>query len=245
MAFKKLFSQMDQHKEYQENHSIKLWAEDDRPREKLLNKGKAVLSNSELIAIILGSGNKDESAVALAKKILNQCDQDLIELSKLGIEQLKKFKGIGTVKAISIVAALELGRRRQQSEVKEKSMITGSSSAYELIKSHLQDLGHEEFWVMYLNRANKLLSMQNISKGGITGTVADSRMIFTRALELKSTGVILVHNHPSGSIRPSVQDIELTKRMKQAGLTLDIPVLDHLIIGDHSYYSFADEGNLN
>jgi DNA repair protein RadC len=229
-------------KEYPHGSPIKLWAEDDRPREKLLTKGKSALSNSELLAIILASGNKEESAVDLAKRILDSCDHNLIELSKLGIDRLKKFKGIGTVKAISIEAALEFGRRRQQSEAKEKTIIGGSQSAYELIRTHLQDLPHEEFWVMYMNRANKILSIENISKGGITGTVADSRLIFTRALDLKSTGIILVHNHPSGSVKPSSQDIDLTKKMKSAGQTLDISVLDHLIISDHGYFSFADEG---
>jgi DNA repair protein RadC len=230
--------------EYPGSSPIKLWAEDDRPREKLLSKGKSALSNSELLAIILGSGNREESAVDLAKRILDSCDQNLVELSKLGIERLKKFKGIGTVKAISIEAALELGRRRQQSEAKEKAVINGSQSAYHLIKANLQDLNHEEFWVMFLNRANKILSIENISKGGITGTVADSRIIFTRAMELKSTGIILVHNHPSGSLKPSSQDIDLTKKMKAAGQTLDISVLDHLIVSDQGYYSFSDEGML-
>lgn len=229
-------------REYPTGSPIKLWAEDDRPREKLLSKGKAVLSNSELLAIILGSGNKQETAVDLSKRILESCDQNLVELSLLGLDRLQKFKGIGLVKAICIEAALEFGRRRQQSEAKEKPVITGSNMAYQLVKSHLQDLHHEEFWVLYMNRANKILAMINISKGGITGTVADSRLIFTRALELKSTGIILVHNHPSGSLKPSSQDIDLTKKMKTAGQTLDIAVHDHLIVSDQGYYSFADDG---
>ncbi len=223
-------------------HSIKCWAEDDRPREKMLNKGKHALSNSELLAIILASGNKEESAVDLAKRILDSCDQNLIELSKLGIERLKKFKGIGMVKAITIEAALELGRRRQQSEAKSKLSINSSKTAYDLLKAQLQDLSHEEFWVLYLNRANKILSSENISKGGIVGTVADRRLIYTRALELKSTGIILAHNHPSGALRPSTEDIDLTKKMKSAGQTLDIAVLDHIIISDQGYFSFADDG---
>jgi DNA repair protein RadC len=235
---------MKHQREYPINNPIKLWAEDDRPREKLLTKGKSALSNSELLAIILGSGNREETAVDLAKRILDSCDQNLIELSKLGIDRLKKFKGIGVVKAICIEAALEIGRRRQHAEAKEKAILSGSRSAYDLIRSNLQDLNHEEFWVMYLNRANKLLAMENLSKGGITGTVADSRLIFTRALELKSTGIILVHNHPSGSVKPSNQDIDLTKKIKTASQTLDMTILDHLIITDHGYYSFADEGIL-
>ncbi len=230
--------------EYPKEGPIRLWAEDDRPREKLLIKGKAALSNSELLAIILASGNKEESAVNLAKRILESCDQNLVELSKLGIEHLKKFKGIGPVKAINIEAALELGRRRQQAEAKEKQIISGSQSAYQLIRAQLQDIPHEEFWALYLNRANKLLRIENISKGGITGTVADGRIIFTRALELKSTGIILVHNHPSGSLKPSSQDMDLTRKMKLAGQSLDIQILDHLIISDQGYYSFADEGTI-
>ncbi|MGB4970054.1 MAG: DNA repair protein RadC [Saprospiraceae bacterium] len=229
-------------KVYPENSAIKYWAEDDRPREKLEKKGKSNLSNSELLAIILGSGNRESNAVDLAKKILESCNQNLIELSKLGIHQLKKFKGIGSVKAITIEAALELGRRRQESLAMEKEVISSSGIAYELVRAKLQDLNHEEFWVLYLNRANKKIAMENLSKGGITGTVADSRLIFTKALEIKATGVILVHNHPSGSVKPSTQDIELTKKMKTAGQTLDIGVLDHLIIAEDKYFSFADEG---
>jgi DNA repair protein RadC len=228
----------------QTRNSIKSWAEDDRPREKFLSKGKHSLSNSELLAILLASGNKDESAVDLAKRILDHCDQNLLELAKLGIEGFLKFKGIGMVKAITIEAALELGRRRQHSEAKIKSTVSSSQTAHELLKVHLQDLTHEEFWVMYLNRANKILASENISKGGITGTIADGRLIFTRALEFRSTGIILAHNHPSGSLKPSNQDIDLTKKLKTAGQILDIVVLDHIIVSDQGYFSFADEGLL-
>lgn len=230
--------------EYPSQNAIKYWAEDDRPREKLLKKGKTALSNSELLAIILGSGHRNATAVDLAKNILHSCNDNLVELGKLSISKLKSIKGIGTVKAITIEAALELGRRRQECEALDKPMVQGSHSVYELARTKLQDLQHEEFWVLYLNRSHKILAFENISKGGITGTLADGRLIFTRALELKSTEIILMHNHPSGSLKPSQQDIELTRRMKASGITLDIPVLDHLIISEQGYFSFSDEGML-
>lgn len=224
--------------------SIKNWAADDRPREKLLAKGKLALSHSELLAILIGSGSADENALTLARVIMNSCKQDLTELSKMGVDRLCKYKGIGKVKALVIEAALELGRRRQESVFQEKQVIIESRQAYEVIRLKMQDLGHEEFWILYLNRANKIMSVEKISKGGITGTVADPRLIFGRALDIKACGVILVHNHPSGSTRPSNQDLELTKKLKSAGQLLDIQVMDHLIVTEDTYYSFADEGLL-
>ncbi|HEX5625321.1 MAG TPA: DNA repair protein RadC [Saprospiraceae bacterium] len=231
-------------KTYPSGSPIKYWAEDDKPREKLVSKGKSALSNSELLAIVIGSGYKDENAVELSKKILESCGNNLVELSRLGLSRLRKFKGVGLVKAVTIEAALELGRRRQQAQAHEKQQVHASRTAYDWVKSRLEDLHHEEFWVIYLNRANRILSLENLSKGGISGTVADSRLIFQKALELKSTGIILVHNHPSGSLKPSQQDLDLTRRMKAAGQTLEISVLDHLIIAEDKYFSFADEGLL-
>ncbi|MEI2694945.1 MAG: DNA repair protein RadC [Saprospiraceae bacterium] len=225
-------------------NSIKHWATDDRPREKLLEKGKLALSHSELLAILIGSGSGGENALDLARNIMDSCKQDLTELSKLGVDRLCKYKGIGKVKALVIEAALELGRRRQESLFQDKQVIVASRQAYDVIRLKMQDLGHEEFWILYLNRANKIMSVENISKGGITGTVADPRLIFSRALDIKACGVILVHNHPSGSTRPSNQDLELTKKLKSAGQLLDIQVMDHLIVTEDTYYSFADEGML-
>jgi len=229
--------------EYKEISGIRSWAEEDRPREKLLQKGSHVLSDAELIAILIGSGVPGESAVDVAKAILKSVDNNLNELGKLSVRDLKKFKGIGEAKAISIVAALELAKRRRVAEVKEKEKIAGSKDVYEYFH-HLADLRSEEFWVMYLNRANKIISAQKISQGGITGTVADTRLIFKNALDHFACSIVLCHNHPSGNLAPSNEDKSLTQKIKQAGQLLDISVLDHLIISDTGYYSFADEGIL-
>ena len=226
------------------NLTIKSWAEEDRPREKLLLKGKSALSDAELIAILIGSGNSTMSAVELSKAILNQVDNNLKELGKLSINELTKFKGIGEAKALSVISALELGRRRKESETLKKEKISSSKDIYELMKPYLLDLYHEEFWVVLLNRANVILKLGLISKGGISGTVADPKLIFKLALENLASAVILVHNHPSGNTNPSDADIVLTKKMREAGSLLEIPVLDHLIFTDMDYYSFADEGRL-
>jgi DNA repair protein RadC len=228
---------------YKEITGIRSWAEEDRPREKLLLKGGTALSDAELIAILIGSGTPGESAVDVAKAILKTTGNNLNELGKLSVKDLMKFKGIGEAKAITIVAALELAKRRRTAEVKEKEKITGSKDVYEYFH-HLADLRSEEFWVMYLNRANKIISAQKISQGGITGTVADTRIIFKSALDHFACGVILCHNHPSGNLTPSEEDKSLTKKVKQAGQLLDISTLDHLIISDAGYFSFADEGLL-
>ena len=230
--------------EYKEKTSIKNWAEDDRPREKLLLKGKHSLSNAELIAILLGSGSKELSAVDLAKKILNFSNDNLIELSKLSVTDLMKFRGIGQAKAISIIAALELGKRRRSEDVLEKEKITSSHDAFEVFQGILSDSQYEEFWMLLLNKANKIIKNINISEGGISGTVADPKKIFKLALENNATSIILSHNHPSGNIQPSDSDLKLTKKLVDAGKLLDISVLDHLIIGDEKYYSFADENML-
>ncbi|MCC6815316.1 MAG: DNA repair protein RadC [Saprospiraceae bacterium] len=228
-----------------ENNSIKNWAEDDRPREKLALKGKDILSNSELLAIIIGSGSKNKSALTLAQEILEYCYHDLAELNRLGLEQLKKFKGIGNAKAIHILAALELGNRRIYTETKNrKSSIRSSADSYEHLRYYLQDESVEESCVMYLNRANYVLHIGKVSKGGISNTIIDPRMIFARALELKATAIVLAHNHPSGNLNPSQADKDLTLKIKQAGIHMDINLLDHLIITQNSYFSFADEGLL-
>jgi DNA repair protein RadC len=224
--------------------NIKSWAEEDRPREKLLLKGKAALSDAELIAILIGSGTPKMTAVDLSKEILRSVNNDLNELAKRTVKDLSKFKGIGEAKAISIVAALELGRRRKETESVEKPKVTSSKAAYEVLRPHLMDLPHEEFWVILLNRANQVIRPVQISTGGVAGTVADPKLIFKAALEYLASAVILAHNHPSGNLTPSPADRDLTKKIKEAGRLLEIPVLDHLIVADKGYYSFADEGEL-
>lgn len=222
--------------------TIKHWSEEDQPREKLMLKGKSVLSNAELVAILIGSGNTESSAVELSKQILESVNHNLAELSKKNIHDLIKFKGIGEAKAIAIIAALELGRRRKETECVDKTKIGSSKDAYNYMYSSLADLSHEEFWVLFLNRANMVIKKDRISIGGLSGTVADVRMIFKMAVETLSCGIILVHNHPSGSKEASEVDKKLTQKLKEAGKLLDVPVLDHLIFTDAGYYSFADEG---
>ena len=223
------------------NLSIKAWAEEDRPREKLLDKGKQSLSDAELLAILLGSGSRDETAVALAQRILKSVENDLNELGRRSIAELTKFKGMGEAKSITIVAAMELGRRRQLTDVRERPQIRSSRDAYDVIAPILIDLPHEEFWILLLNRANKVMSREQISLGGVAGTVVDAKIIFRKAIEGMASSIVLVHNHPSGNLQPSQQDIDLTKKLKKAGETLDISVLDHLIITEGGYFSFADE----
>jgi DNA repair protein RadC len=223
--------------------SIKQWAEEDRPREKLLLKGKAVLSEAELIGILIGSGTRTLTAVDLAKQILHSVNNNLNILAKLSINALKKFNGIGEAKAISIVSALELGRRRKETEYPKVVKITSSKSVYEIMHPYLQDLSHEEFWIILLNRANQLIAKPlPISQGGVSGTIVDPKIIFNKALEVIASNIILVHNHPSGNLKPSQADINITKKIKEAGQLLEIPVLDHLIYTDSSYLSMADEG---
>ena len=221
--------------------SIKAWNEDDRPREKLMLKGRIALSDAELIAILIGSGSRDESAVSLSQRIMASVENNLSELGKASVAQLKKFKGIGEAKAITIVAALELGRRRRGQEALERKKITSSESAFELLQPIIGDLPHEEFWAIFLNNANKVLQTLQLSKGGITGTIVDVRLTLKTALQLGAVGMILAHNHPSGTLKPSQADKHLTKKLKLAGESLDIKVLDHLIITEKAYFSFADE----
>ncbi len=224
--------------------SIKNWSEDDRPREKMLQKGRSTLSDAELIAILIGSGSRDESAVALSQRILASIENNLNELGKLSIRNLTGFKGIGNAKAISIIAALELGRRRREEDALEKKKITSSNSVFELMQPLIGELPHEEFWIVYLNNSNKVLQKTQLSKGGITGTLVDIRIVLKNALQLGAVGIILVHNHPSGTLQPSLADKQLTQKIKTAGESLDIKVLDHIIITEKAYFSFADDNLL-
>ncbi|AJR02481.1 RadC family protein [Siansivirga zeaxanthinifaciens] len=229
-------------KEKSTSFSIKNWSQDDRPREKLLAKGKSTLTDAELVAILIGSGNRNESAVTLCKRILASVDNNLNALSKLSVKQLMTFNGIGEAKAISIVAALELGRRRRGEEALEKKKITSSSAVFELMQPVIGELEHEEFWIIYLNNSNKVIQKNQLSKGGITGTLVDVRLVLKIALEVGATGLILSHNHPSGTLKPSEADKQITQKLKNAAQSLDIKVLDHLIITENAYFSFADEG---
>lgn len=222
--------------------TIKAWAEDDRPREKLVSKGRQSLSDAELLAILLGSGNKNETAVQLAQRILNSHQNSINHLAKLQLNDLKKFKGVGEAKAVTIAAALEIGRRRTDESLEEKIKITSSKHAYDILKSKLSDLPHEEFWILFLNRSNSLIKAECISKGGVSGTIVDVRLVLKPAVEHLASGIILAHNHPSGNLRPSQEDISLTKKVKEAAKLLDIIIQDHIIIGDQHYFSFADEG---
>ncbi len=226
------------------NLTIKAWAEEDRPREKLLLKGKSSLSDAELIAILLGSGSRNETAVSLAQRVLKGADNNLNQLGRASLTDLMQYKGIGEAKAISIAAALELGRRRRLTDVKERPQITSSKDAYELLAVQVEDLPHEEFWILLLNRANRVIAREQISAGGIAGTVVDPKVIFNKALSHLASSIILCHNHPSGNLRPSQADRAITKKLKEAGKLLDIAVLDHLIIAGNRYYSFADESIL-
>jgi DNA repair protein RadC len=223
---------------------IKSWSPEDRPREKLLLKGTGALSDAELIAILLGSGTTTLSAVDVAKKLLQNVNSSIHDLARLTVRDLMKFKGIGEARAITIVAALELGRRRKDLEPEEKPRISSSRDAYQLLSSHLIDLPHEEFWVLLLNRANRVVKKHQISQGGVAGTVADPKLIYKVALEELASGIIVAHNHPSGNLNASQADIDLTKKLKDGGRLLEIQLLDHLIIAGQKYFSFADEGLL-
>jgi DNA repair protein RadC len=225
-------------------YSIKNWAKDERPREKLLAHGAEILSNSELLAILINHGTKNKSAIELAKEILDAGKNNLQELGKLSVKELTKIKGIGEAKAITIVAAMELGRRRQASDALEKKTLVSSSDIASFLQSKIKDNRREVFAVLFLNRANKVNHFEIISEGGITGTVADPRIILKKALEEDAVNIILAHNHPSGSLKPSRADEELTNKIKEAARYFDIRVLDHIIVSDQGYYSFADEGLL-
>jgi DNA repair protein RadC len=230
--------------EQNETLNIKSWAEEDRPREKLMGKGRQILSEAELIAILIGSGSRNETAVELSKRILSTVENNLNELGKLGVKELTKFKGIGEAKAISIVAALELGRRRKETEVVKREKITTSKDAYDALKGNMSDLPYEEFWLIILNRANAIVKKELISRGGVAGTVVDTKIIFKAAVEYYASSIIICHNHPSGNLKPSEADIRITKNIKEAGKIMEIPLIDHLILSENGYYSFADEGML-
>ncbi len=225
-----------------ERLTIKSWAEEDRPREKLLLKGKHVLSDAELIAILIGSGNAEQTAVELSKDILHKVEYNLNELSRMNVSDLVAFKGIGEAKAVSIVAAMELGRRRKDNAETKRDKISTSREAVEIFQPLLGDHLHEEFWVLFLNRANMILGKKPVSTGGMSGTVVDPKIIFKAALDNKASSIILCHNHPSGNTRPSEADIRLTKNLAEAGKVLEISVLDHIIVTQSGFYSFADEG---
>ncbi|MBO3117263.1 DNA repair protein RadC [Winogradskyella sp. DF17] len=224
--------------------SIKNWSQDDQPREKLRDKGRAVLSDAELVAILIGSGSKNESAVDLSKRILASVENNLNALGKLSIKQLMEFKGIGEAKAITIAASLELGRRRRLADSRVVDKIESSQSVYDLMLPILGELPHEEFWILYLNNSNKVIAKNQLSKGGITGTLVDVRLVLKKALEVGATALILCHNHPSGTLKPSNADKAITQKLKTAAISLDIKVLDHLIITEKAYLSFADDGIL-
>lgn len=221
---------------------IKDWNEADQPREKLALKGKHALSDAELLAILIGSGSRNESAVALCQRILRDTQHNLNDLGKISIDQLQQYKGIGIAKAITIVAALELGRRRQLSEIPDRPTIRSSKDAYRAIAPTLVDLPHEEFWILLLNRANQVTKQVRISEGGTSGTLVDAKKVYRYALEGQASALILSHNHPSGNLKPSDADIRITRKLIEAGKVLDISVLDHIIVSERGYTSLADEG---
>lgn len=224
-----------------QNLSIKQWAEEDKPREKLIKKGLFSLSDAELVALLISTGTKKLSAVDVAKLVLAEADNNLNLLGKRSINDLIKTEGIGQAKAISIIAALELGRRRKKADL-QKIKITDSTIAFEITQPLIGDLPHEEFWVLYLNRANEIIDKEAVSRGGTTGTVIDNKIILKSGIEKLANGIILAHNHPSGNIKPSQNDIQVTNKIKEAAKLIDISVLDHIIIGNNNYFSFADEG---
>ena len=231
--------------EHNENITIKSLAEEDRPREKLMLKGRSALSDAELIAILIGSGNTKETAVQLSQRMLASVNHNLNELGKLSINDLTKFKGIGEAKAIAIIAAAELGRRRKESDVQQKIKIKSSNDAFQVLHPDLSDLAHEEFWILLLNRANEVLAKINVSKGGTAGTVVDGKIIMKHAIEMpRCCGIVLGHNHPSGNLRPSEADIKITHKLREIASFIDINLIDHIIVGENAYYSFADEGML-
>ena len=223
---------------------IKEWALEDRPREKLLYKGIASLSDAELVAILIGSGNNEQSAVDLARDILRLASNNLNKLGKLGLHDFNTLKGIGPAKAVNIMAALELGRRRKSADLNDDQKIKSSNEVYTIFHALLSDLNHEEFWIIYLNRSNRIISRLKISQGGISGTITDVRIIMKKGLELLASSIIICHNHPSGNKEPSEADIRITGKIKDAAAFFDISLLDHIIVTDNGYFSFADNGTL-
>ena len=223
---------------------ISEWAPEDRPREKLLTKGISALSNAELLAILIGSGIQKKSAVDLGRELLSIADNNLNTLGKLTIPDLKKINGIGEAKAVSVAAALELGRRRKLSDAGVNPQIKCSADVFNLLQPSLEDIAHEEFWILFLNRSNKVINQLKISQGGVSGTVTDVRIIMKKAVENLASGIIVCHNHPSGNLTPSESDNKITQKIKEAGNLMDVQLLDHLIISGNDYYSYADNGVL-
>jgi len=218
------------------------WAVEDRPREKLIQKGTASLSDAELLAILISSGTREKSAVDLGRELLGIANNNLNSLGKLSIADLRKLHGIGTARAVTIAAALELGRRRKLAEGPEVPQIKCSKDVADIFQPLLSDLPHEEFWILFLNRSNRVINRMKLSQGGISGTVTDVRMVMKKAIEYLASGIIVCHNHPSGNLSPSESDVKITQKIKEAGNIMDIQLLDHLIISDRDYYSFADNG---
>lgn len=229
---------------YKLNTTIKSWAEDDRPREKLSNQGRSALSDAELLAIVLGSGSRNKSAVELAQEILHFCDNNLYQLGKMNQAELMKFNGVGEAKALSIIAVLELGRRRASSDMPLNEKLNSSMKCYQYMKHHFQDLEHEEFRILGLTRGSRVIANRLISKGGRSGTIADGKLIFKEAIDMKASSFVMFHNHPSGRLEPSSADLRLTKRLVDFGKMIELPIVDHIIISDKGYYSFADNGIL-
>ena len=229
----------------QQYQPIKAWAEEDRPREKLLLKGRRILTDVELLAILINTGTKDLSAIDLARNAYNRSEMNLSQLGNMSFSDLIKFKGIGPAKAITLIAAFELGRRRQNSERNKIIKMTSSQDIFNLMRPILMDLDHEEFWVVYLNRGNRVIDKSSISSGGTSSTVVDAKIIFKNALNRLASALVLIHNHPSGNLKPSQTDIKLTKKLQHGAALLDISILDHLIVSNEQYYSFADEGLLS
>ncbi|RDC56404.1 DNA repair protein RadC [Pedobacter chinensis] len=227
--------------DYEQKLGIKLWAEEDRPREKLLQHGRRHLTDAELIAILIGSGNRNETAVDLSKRILAFYDNNLTKIGKASIQDLSKFKGIGEAKAISVIAALELGLRRKETQEEQLNQITASSDVHKYFQHTFADLNHEEFWILLLNRSNHIIGKHLISKGGQAGTVADPKVIFKVALENNAANIVLAHNHPSGNLKPSESDNKLTRDLVASGMMLGLYVVDHLIFASNNYYSYKDE----
>lgn len=226
------------------NLTIKSWSENDRPREKLMLLGKDALSDAELLSILIRTGTASQNALEVARSVLILGNNNLADLSRLTVEDLSKVYGLGKVKAVTIIAALELGRRRRTAESSNIQKIKASIDAVEIFRPHLADLSHEEFWILLLNRANNIIGKKNISRGGLSGTLVDPKIIFKESIEARASGIILCHNHPSGNNRPSDADIRLTQKIKEGGRHLEISILDHIIIAGSSFYSFADEGLL-
>jgi DNA repair protein RadC len=227
------------------NSSIKSWTQEERPREKLIEKGAASLADAELIAILLATGSAEDSAVSLARKILGSTAGDLGALSRIGFQDLCKIKGIGPAKAVTLLSAFEIGRRRRSLPTRQKQKIESSKDVFEFFLQDLGDLEHEEFWLMNLNRSNQVISLKRISEGGWHSTIVDPKKVFSKALEEKASAIIVAHNHPSGNLTPSEEDKRITRKLRRCGADLELPVLDHLIITSHGYFSFADEGILD